>query len=291
MLELRRPKIATEPRMSTRVSPRFQAYALSLLLLFTMLGCRGHTREARTYLSEHYLPSAAAPSEVQVNTDGASLLEADGVQRRQLVTAPNGKAYWLRWQKTSESSGSCNSGRLIDGLHLPKTGIGYKHVGGSGYGTDETVAYLRFAAWSVAKAYPNTVPVIIGDLSDDGGGHLKPHRSHQSGRDADVGLYRTQNRPLRWFKTLPIEEIDLEKTWTFIEALLRTGAVQYIFIDTSIQTALYNEARARGFQPDELDRLFQSSKRSRRALIRHVRGHKNHLHVRFLCPRGDEDCR
>lgn len=260
-------------------------------LLFASLACTPKTRTAHGYLSDKYLPSAAAPSSITQKVGNESVLESNGTLRRQLVTSPSGKAYWIRWQKTTESYGSCNSGRLVNGLRLPRQGTGYRHIGDSGFGTDETVAYLRFAAWAVTEQYPNTVPVVIGDLSDEGGGHLRPHRSHQSGRDADVGLYRTKNRKLRWFKTLPKEETDFEKTWAFIEALLRTGAVQYIFLDRSLQESLYEHGLTRGFDKNELDQVFEFPGRSKRAIIRHVRGHKNHLHVRFICPTDDDDCR
>ena len=267
---------------------------LTPIVLFTITyysGCTPKTSRPKHYLSDQYMPSAAAPSELANNTASESVLERQGDERRQLVTAPTGKAYWLRWRKVSESVGRCNAGRLIDGLRLPAKGVGYRHIGKSPYGSDETITYLRFAAWAVHEQYPDTVPVVVGDLSAERGGYLKPHRSHQSGRDADVGYYRTKNRALRWFKTLPIGELDLSKTWTFIEALLRTGAVEYIFIDHSVQKALRDHARSRGFAARELDQIFQFPGRKRRALIRHVAGHKNHLHVRFVCPSEDDKCK
>jgi hypothetical protein len=262
-----------------------------LMIVWGSSGCRPKASRPADYLSSHYMPSAAAPSQVANVDPSESLYERDGAERRQLVTSPSGRAYWLRWRKVSESVGQCSSGSLIDGIRLPRKGVGYRHIGDSSFGTDETVTYLRFAAWAVSEQYPHTAPVVVGDLSDERGGHLTPHRSHQSGRDADVGFYRTENRALRWFKTLPNSELDLAKTWTFIEALLRTGAVEYIFIDRSIQEALHGYATKRGFPDDELKRIFQFPGRNKRTLIRHVAGHKNHLHVRFVCPSEDEDCR
>ncbi|MFT5433286.1 MAG: hypothetical protein ACI9OJ_003991 [Myxococcota bacterium] len=151
------------------------------------------------------------------------------------------------------------------------------------------MTYVQWASWTVANQFPGTVPVVVGDLSDSNGGHLSPHKSHQSGRDADIGYFAEGNKPLRWFKTLG-DDLDVRKTWVFIEALVRTNAIQYIFIDKSIQVVLYEEARRLGFSDGDLESVFQYPGGNRGSLIRHVRGHKNHLHVRFRCSREDVDC-
>jgi murein endopeptidase len=169
-------------------------------------------------------------------------------------------------------------------------GIGYKHIGTSPFGTDECVIYLQFAAWAVQAMFPESAPIIIGDLSSEGGGHLDPHRSHQSGRDSDVGWYRSDNKALRWFKELPGDQLDVEKSWVFIEALLRTNAVKYIFIDRAIQERLYRQAIQYGWSDLSLQRVFQYPSGQRRTLVRHEPGHKNHFHVRFKCSRDDSDC-
>lgn len=207
------------------------------------------------------------------------------------VMSPNGRVYALRWYNISESRGRPQSGWLNNGSRLPRRGTGYRHIGKHPYGTDECVIYLQYAAWVVNAMYPGTAPVVIGDLSREGGGHLPPHRSHQSGRDADVGLYQTNNVPVRGFKTLTGDDLDLEKTWIFIEALIRTGRVKYIFLDRTIQERLHSYAlNYAGWPEESLYRLFQHPSGSKRAIIRHVRSHKNHIHVRFKCSRDDSGC-
>ena len=251
-------------------------------------GCAMRGGRSVGYLADSYMPSAAAP--------GASAplphhpIHRSGSLRRQVVVGPNGRSYELRWHKTSESVGKTSAGSLYGPTRLPRRGKGYRHIGDDPYGTSEAVAYLQFAAWAVTLKHPKTVPVVIGDLSAKGGGRLRPHRSHQSGRDADVGLYRTGNRRLKWFRALPASELDVGKTWTLIEALLRTGAVKYIFLDRSIQQQLAAYASRLGWTDAALAQVFQYPGGNRRALIQHVSGHRNHLHVRFVCSPEDSRC-
>jgi murein endopeptidase len=255
-----------------------------------LAGCgAGRSKERLPFLADQYMPSAAAPAEAYRLPTGSAEDVNDPNLRKQLVMAPDGNVYSLKWRKFSESVGAPASGSLSDPARLPKRGPGFVHIGDDPYGTDETLAYVQFAAWAVEKMYPGTVPVIVGDISDRNGGRLSPHRSHQSGRDADIGFYAKGNKRLKWFQDLG-DNLDVAKSWVFIEALLRTRAVKWIFIDRSIQKKLYAHARRQGFAQADLERIFQYPGGRKRTLIRHVRGHRNHLHVRFVCPPEDVDC-
>lgn len=257
--------------------------------LLVVVGCGRGVSAPVEFLEEHYHPSASAPVHTVANPV-AEINEIDGL-RVQVVTAPNGKRYRLRWRSDSTSSGRPQAGDLSNGSQLPKKGPGFKHVGRYRYGTDETITYLRYAAWVVASIFPGTARVVVQDISRNGGGRLPPHRSHRTGRDADISWYVKGNKKLRNLKTLAKGDFDLPKTWTFIEALLRTGAVQYLFIDREIQGWLYEYAvRQEGWDPETLDTIFQHPNGGKRPIIRHVRGHRNHLHVRFVCPSDDQDC-
>ena len=252
------------------------------------LGCSGAPEPQLPFLADLYHPTASEGNPEEV--EAALAIERDGDMRRQMITAPNGRRYAIRWRKRSASVGKPQAGRLLNPSKLPRKGAGFVHNGKHPYGTDESVAYLQFAAFAVAAMYPGTAPVLIQDLSDQDGGRLPPHRSHRSGRDADVGLYKAGNVRMKWLLDLPPEELDLEKTWAFVEALLRTGAVQNIFLDRTIQKALYDHALANGWTPRALAGVFEHPAANRRALIRHIRGHRNHLHVRVRCPPEDEKC-
>ena len=65
-----------------------------------------------------------------------------------------------------------------------------------------------------------------------------------------------------------------------------------IFLDFELQGLLYRHARRNGVSKRELDRIFQypHGRWARTGVVRHLRGHDDHLHVRFRCPDGDATC-
>ncbi len=176
---------------------------------------------------------------------------------------------------------------------MPPSGLGWRCKSRNNYGTAETVAILRWAFAQVARRFPGTVPVVVGDLSRRGGGRLRPHHSHRSGRDVDIGYYARDNRPLRGFERMSEETLDADKTWYLLERLLASGQVEYIFVDYELQGALYDAARRAGWPQAALAGIFQFPRGSsvRRGIIRHARGHDDHFHVRFRCPEGDGACK
>jgi len=110
---------------------------------------------------------------------------------------------------------------------------------------------------------------------------MNHHRSHQNGRDVDVGMYLRGNRGADTFVPMNEENLDVPKTWCLIEGLIRSQRVQYIFLDRRIQRLLYDYAAARGADSAFLERVFGGS---RRAIINHVANHYDHIHVRFYTP-------
>lgn len=232
-------------------------------------------------------PSHALMPETRVETD----IPADALGTLHVQT---GSGTWrtIHWEKTSRSVGKPNDGRLVDGRAIPQEGPGWTHMGRNPFGTDETVLLVAWGIAEVGLRYPGTVPVVIGDLSAEFGGPLKPHNSHQSGRDADIGYFAVGNRPLRGFQVMNAESLDAEKTWYLLERLLLTGQVQYLFIHYDLQKVLYEEAQNSGWHQEDLANIFQypQGKQSRSGIVRHSPGHADHFHVRFRCPAGDDEC-
>ncbi len=194
----------------------------------------------------------------------------------------------------SESLGRPNAGKLENGREFPPRGPGFVRKNDkAAFGTDEAVAMVAWACAQIVRLYPDTMPMVVGDFSKEGGGRLRPHKSHQSGRDVDLGFFLLGNARLAYFKDATPTNLDWEKTWSFVELLIATGQVEYIFIDRSLHKLLYSEAVRRGWDEEELARLFEAplGGEAGRGLIRHVRGHKTHMHVRFVCAAGDEECK
>lgn len=194
----------------------------------------------------------------------------------------------------SESVGKPNKGRVLGARLLPADGRGWiRKNDKAAYGTDETVAIITWVAQRLVAMYPGTVPMVVGDLSRERGGRLRPHSSHQSGRDVDIGYYFTDNEVLRNFKNATRDTLDVEKNWTLIDLMLSTGQVEYLFIDRKLQPPLYEEALRRGWAEEELKELFEAPLGNgyRRGIIRHQKGHRHHIHVRFRCAPEDSRCR
>jgi hypothetical protein len=180
----------------------------------------------------------------------------------------------------SASLGSPTRGSLFGGVEL-KDSDGIQRAGGYGWGTEMVIRSIERAVREVRRCHPDSPRLHVGDIARERGGWLKPHRSHQSGLDADIGYYyRTQ---ATWYQHATAENLDAARTWALVRALVEGGNVEIIFMDVSVQRLLeaHIAALPAGEQPPE--DLFESPTK-KDALIRHTWGHATHFHVRFLDP-------
>lgn len=178
----------------------------------------------------------------------------------------------------SASVGEPTRGALFNGAQL--TSSDYLEVvsPANAWGTASTVAAIDRAALEVRRRFGKGPPLHVGDVSCKRGGHLKPHRSHQSGLDADLGYFYSDGS--LWYAPATVANLDRARTWHLMKALIDHGDVDYIFVDRSIQTLLAEHARQLGEDPQLLDALLSSHDRPA-AVIRHTWGHTSHFHVRF----------
>lgn len=199
---------------------------------------------------------------------------------------------------TSVSVGRHNRGRLLHGAELTAEGhLRLKHpTGDQHHGTDELVTLLRSASESVWTGSPGT-PLTVGDLSRHSGGRFRPHRSHQNGRDVDVGFYiqDLEGNPVaadRFVDFGPMGttrhdatwRFDDTRNWLFVEYMLsQTDApVQYMFVSRELRRRLLAEGARRAADPEILAR-------AARVLYQPPAGgrHRDHFHVRVYCDSGD----
>jgi penicillin-insensitive murein endopeptidase len=171
---------------------------------------------------------------------------------------------------------------LFNAVQLPENPA-WKRVDPShAWATTETVDYLVKALTSVARRFPGTEPVSIGHLSAQKGGPLRPHVSHQSGRDVDVGFYYS-GEPNRWYKRATVENLDLERTWWFVRTLVRETEIEMILLDQSLIDSLERYALGQGEERAWVEGIFHR-RDGRPAIMRHASGHATHLHLRFFNP-------
>jgi murein endopeptidase len=267
----------------------------ALLLLATTLltaGCAAPTAEVRVEELARPEEPPSLPVKVEPIAPTDMPEAVDKSDRILSFLTPRGITAAVRFRQTARSIGAPNRGALEGGACLSPKGPGYVHVSKSSCGTDEMVAVVQWALREMQREYPKTAPVVVGALSKPGGGRLKPHKSHRSGRDIDFGLYATGNQHLPHFQPLPLERIDFKKTFLLMAYLISSGRVTNIFVNHRLQPYLYEAARSMGYDRAQLDYLFEWPRgaKSRQGLIRHERGHMKHFHVRFACPEGDPGC-
>jgi LysM repeat protein len=176
------------------------------------------------------------------------------------------------------------AGRLANARKLPEhrayTIKRDHHV----YGTARTIRLISQVVDRYTKRADGGPKLRIGDISKNHGGPLGGHLSHQEGNDLDIGIVLTGEAANRLhFSGANANNIDLARTWLLIEEFIATGEVRVIYLDYEIQALLYDYAKQNGVAKAKLDEYFQYPRGTgrTRGLIRHWRGHKNHLHVRF----------
>lgn len=213
--------------------------------------------------------------------------------------------------RASVSCGAVNRGALSGAQLLPERGA--HHLvpepwasRGHHYGTAELVGLLQRAAATVHRAHPGGV-LGVADLSSPLGGYVRGHRSHQSGRDADVLYYArdAQGAPFlpdghmpvytgsgvayyayspAWKVGIPRRYFDTARNWAFVKALLTDPQVEVerLFVSARIEYWLLRHAiRAR--EPASL------LKRARAVMQQPpgVGAHSDHMHVRVACAPDD----
>jgi hypothetical protein len=198
-----------------------------------------------------------------------------------------------------QSVGAPWAGRLQHATALP-SGDGYFiRRPERAFGTQTTIELTERAISETLDAFPDEHVLAIGDISAPSGGTITQHRSHQSGRDIDVGLFY-RDKPAGYpasFVHADEDNLDCAATFKLLESFLATagddGGVQMIFLDFDVQGILYDWALDHGVSERRLERIFQypHGRGSSEGIVRHEPNHDNHMHVRFGCPSDDTGCR
>ena len=179
------------------------------------------------------------------------------------------------------SIGGPSRGALFNGAQVPESPLWHVVEPEHAWGAPEAIASISTAIERVSREYPDSPPLYVGHLSSRYGGYLRPHRSHQSGRDVDLGYYYLGGPG--WYARATAKNLDRTRTWALVKALALDPNVEAIFMDRSVQQLLRAHAEAHGETRARLKELFEGSQRGGEHLIRHEWGHLTHLHVRFRC--------
>jgi len=199
----------------------------------------------------------------------------------------------------SRSVGVPDRGRLLEPAQLDDTDDLFIRTSrrSAHYGTAELVALIRHAAEAVSSAHPGP-RLVVGDLSRRRGGRFGPHRSHQSGRDADLGFYlldaEGQSTQAEQFVSLGRDGcgsvrddrfcFDAPRNWALIAAMVQDEAaqVQYVLIAPDIRNRLLEEGERQGAPAELMERVQTVTEPHSGS-----RSHRSHFHVRIYCPEDD----
>ncbi len=217
------------------------------------------------------------------------------LRRRRYIRRGDRLVYLKRGRADSSSIGAPFAGRLMNGVQLPP-GPGYTvREPVNSWGTQETIENILKAIACFRKLHPNAPKVVVADISRRYGGRLKRHKSHQSGRDVDIGIFGTVNNSETNLVDHRPREVNIPLTWDLINCFIKTGKVKLIFLDYWIQKRIYNYLKQ---HPEKMppnmtfkDLIeYPRGKHSHVGLIRYEPGHRSHFHVRFVCPKHDGAC-
>lgn len=209
-----------------------------------------------------------------------------------------------REESRSVSIGRTNRGRLLHGVPLTASAVLQTRSPNNRFGTQELVDLVEWAAAKVAEKHPGST-MLVGDLSRARGGRLRPHRSHRTGRDADVGFYLssedgemlTAERFVRMSRSGVGQsrgttyKFDVARNWELVANIVGQDIVpvQYMMIIRPLKDMLLAEGRRQNASAELLQRVEavvgpRSTGRGRWA---RYGTHNSHFHIRIYCPADD----
>ena len=196
---------------------------------------------------------------------------------------------------SARSIGSPTDGRLEGGIPLaPSRELRLKNPQGARWGLPALVALLERSADRLAQRFHGSV-VVVGDLSRRRGGDIAGHKSHESGRDADVGFFflgaKGEQIPSAQFHVVDADGIAVDdrslrfddaRNWALVEAWVTDprARVEHIFVADALRARLLKAARERGTYRPVLNRAAIALKQPTTG-----QAHDDHFHVRIACPR------
>jgi len=265
-------------------------FAVVLCTLFAASATsEARPRKSQTSKRERKPPAVRTDVDIAVREDA----EAPRKRRAKRASGITGQP------GTPQSFGLAWNGYLKNPVQLRLGEGAYIRRPYRAFGTRTTVDFTKRAIEETRELHPKTHVLAVGDLSAHFGGPVSDHRSHQSGRDVDLGLFY-KRKPAGYpdaFIDGNEANLDTPAMWTLINKLTNTankdGGVWAIFLDYEVQGVIYNWAKRHGVSDARLDRVFQypHGRWAGRGIIRHYRNHAHHLHVRFKCTKSETSCR
>ncbi|NRA32181.1 MAG: penicillin-insensitive murein endopeptidase [Polyangiaceae bacterium] len=161
------------------------------------------------------------------------------------------------------------------------------------YAHPALVLMLRRSSREIGRSVKGSV-MLVGDLSSERGGFLNGHRSHQSGRDADIGFYvkNKAGKPVIGKRFLAFDAegrakdgsgllFDDYRNWLLVQAWAtdHRAGLSHIFVSRGVRSRLLKYAKG---QKRFKKYYVQAAKLLKQP--QSVSAHDDHFHVRISCP-------
>ncbi|MBI5393006.1 penicillin-insensitive murein endopeptidase [Candidatus Woesearchaeota archaeon] len=218
--------------------------------------------------------------------------------------APNGCKRTI-FNRDSESIGTVNCGALKNAVSFAAEREYYKsdHDSQKRYATVELVNFIEDIGCVLTAKYGSQGKIAVGQTSYEYGGKLylhgdsgNAHSSHQSGRDADIGLFfRNEKQELISKQTAMVDtktnivdsRFDLDANWLFVKEFVKHDLADIIIIHGALEDALIAYAE----QHNEDKQLIEKAKQIMVGGYGELGyDHRHHYHIRIKCPHGDNLC-
>src|SRR5262245_52163377 len=166
------------------------------------------------------------------------------------------------------------------------------------YGHPSLVLMLHRTSKQIARQSPGSV-LLVGDLSREFGGPLSGHKSHQSGRDADVGFFVTdaKGRPQNSRRLLAFDaagrardgsglRFDDYRNWLLVQLWLKDDRadLEHVFVASHLRRRLLDFASARPAFRRYVEDASQFLRQPTNGLP-----HDDHFHIRIACPERQQE--
>lgn len=198
----------------------------------------------------------------------------------------------------SGSVGLPHRGTLTGAASLPDRGPGYRRFRNDTvrWGSPRLIATIQAACAGVVSTVPRTPALLIGDLSQQRGGETERHRSHRSGRDADLLFYVSTPAgapvPSPGFvrfgsdglgehpKRSGFLRFDVARNWELVRQLILSpeSQVEWLFVARHLEGLLIEQATAIGEEPTLIDYAATVLKQPGDSAP-----HDDHFHLRLAC--------
>lgn len=168
------------------------------------------------------------------------------------------------------------------------------------YGHPALVKMLYRNARDMSRTFRGSV-MLVGDISDEDGGPLSGHHSHQSGRDADVAFFAldAKGKPVQLDRFVAFKgdgkakdgsgyTFDDQRNWLLVQNWIKDhrAGLSHIFVSRPLRKRLLAYAGKHGEHKKYVKQAMVLMKEPKNA-----DAHDDHFHLRISCPKKqDEIC-